>query len=94
MPIMSVSEFEAVLNRVRMKVEKALVQRPHTPPLQQAQRTIDHANRIARDPKELKAYRENVNQLGATLREELSNDGDIVDLTWDLVDFIDYRVNP
>lgn len=93
MPIMSVSEFEAILTRVRSKIDKELVLRPHTPALENAQRVLVRAQTVARDNQKLKAFREELAGAGDLIREQLSNDGDVFDMTWDLIDFIDYRVS-
>lgn len=92
MTISSVSEFEAILVRVRMRIEKELVQRPSAHALEAARRIVEHAEPIARDAAKLKAYREQLLAAGQTLREEI-DDPALADLTWDLIDFIDYRLS-
>lgn len=91
MAITSVSEFEAIVTRVRLRIEKELVVRPNHSTLEAARRVFERAGTLARTPDKLKAFRDELDAAGETLRAEITPDEQLADLTWDVIDFIDYR---
>jgi hypothetical protein len=92
MPITSASEFEAVLTRVLMKIDRELVERRGATRLEEARRIIDKAQAIARDTAKLKAYQAQLLSAGEVLREEMGRDQELGEQTWDLVDYIEYHL--
>ena len=91
MAIQSVSEFEAVLNHVQSRVEKAISERGSTPVLETVIRDIARVYQAARKPGQLKPLRSLMEQLTDTLGEEIPNDNVLLEQLWDLGDYIDYR---
>ena len=92
MAITSASEFEAVLTRVLLKIDRELVERRGATRLEDARRIIDKAQAIARDTAKLKAYQPQLLSAGEVLREELGRDQELGEQTWDLVDYIEYHL--
>jgi hypothetical protein len=92
MAITSASEFEAVLTRVLLKIDRELVERRGATRLEEARRIIDKAQAIARDAAKLKAYQAQLLSAGEVLREELGRDQELGEQTWDLVDYIEYHL--
>ena len=92
MAITSASEFEAVLTRVLMKIDRELVERRGATRLEEARRIIDKAQAIARDAAKLRAYQAQLLSAGEVLREELGRDQELGEQTWDLVDYIEYHL--
>lgn len=93
MAIQSISEFEAILSRIMMKIDKELVVRTSAPKLEEARRTVERANHLARDAAKLKAFKNELLSAGDTLREEIPRDQELGEMTWDLIDYIDYRLS-
>jgi hypothetical protein len=91
MAIQSVSEFEAVLNNVRTKVERAISERGSVPVLETVIRDIQLLFTAARQPGKLKPLRPKVDQIIDTLAREIPNDNALLEQLWDLADFVDYR---
>jgi hypothetical protein len=91
MAIQSASEFEAVLNHVQTRIEKALSQRGSVPVLEQAIRNVQRIFQAARQPGKLKPLRETMDQVTDTLTAEIPNDNVLLEQLWDLADYIDYR---
>jgi hypothetical protein len=92
MAITSASEFEAVLTRILLKIDRELVERRGATRLEEARRIIDKAQAIARDAAKLKAYQAQLLSAGEVLREELGRDQELGEQTWDLVDYIEYHL--
>jgi hypothetical protein len=92
MAITTASEFEAILSRILMKIDKELVERRSAPRLEEARRTIDKAQAIARDATKLRAYKALLLTAGETVREEIPRDHELGEMTWDLIDYIDYQL--
>ncbi len=90
MPIANVSEFEAVVGQVVLKLEKALVQLGDRPAIKDAKRVLEKLEESARNAEETKAMRKRVGEVAETLRTELSKDDALRDDMWDVLDFIDY----
>lgn len=91
MAIQSASEFEAVLNHVRTRIEKALSQRGSVPVLEHAIRDVQRIFEAARQPGKLKPLRGTMDQVTDTLTAEIPNDNVLLEQLWDLADYIDYR---
>jgi hypothetical protein len=92
MPITTATEFEAILSRILLKIDKELVERRSAPRLEDARRTIDKAQPIARKPDELRRYKAQLTTAGEVLREEIPRDHELGEMTWDLIDYIDYHL--
>ncbi len=90
MPIANVSEFEAVLGQAIIKIEKAMYQCGETPQLKESRRDLGKLEAIARDATQVKAMRERIAAIAETLRAQMSNDEDLHNDMWDVLDFIDY----
>jgi hypothetical protein len=91
MAIQSASEFEAILNNVRMKIDRAVSERGSSPVLETASRDVQRLFAAARDGSKLKPLRKVMDQLTDTLGAEIPNDNVLLEQLWDLADFIDYR---
>jgi hypothetical protein len=91
MAIQSVSEFEAVLNNVRMKVERTVSERGSVPVLETVIRDIQRIFGAARQPGKLKPLRPVLEQITDTVTIEIPNDNALLEQLWDLADYIDYR---
>jgi hypothetical protein len=89
MAIQSASEFEAVVNHVLIKIEKALNERGSVASLETAARDLKTIVAVARTPK-LKAQRALLEKATDTLSGEI-DDQLMLDQLWDLADYIDYR---
>ena len=91
MPVTTVSEFEAVASRVRIRIDKFLYEREVTK-VKDARRDLEFIEGIARDATKLKAQREKLNALSETIRVEMPNDEEVREMLWDLLDYIDYQI--
>jgi hypothetical protein len=91
MAIQSVSEFEAVLNNVRARVERAVSERGSLPVLETVIRDIARLFAAARKPDQLKPLRPTMERITETLTIEVPNDNKLLEQLWDLTDYIDYR---
>jgi hypothetical protein len=91
MPILSASEFEAVINNVRMRSEKVITERGSIPVLESAVRDLQTIFQAARQPAKLKGHRKLLDQVTDVLTKEIPDDNALLDQLWDLADFIDYR---
>jgi len=89
--ILSVSEFEAVIGQAQIKIQKVLYERGEVPPLQEAVRTLQKVEALARQPEKLKATRDRLEAAAETIREEMSSYDDLRNDLWDLMDYLDYR---
>jgi hypothetical protein len=91
MAIQSASEFEAVINNVRMRIEKAISLRGSVPVLETAIRDLTRIFQAAREPGKLKPLRGLLEQVTDLLSHEFPDDNTMLEHMWDLADFIDYR---
>jgi len=91
MPILSASEFEAVINNVAMRTEKLLTERGSIPSIESAVRDLQTIFNAARQPAKLKAQRKLLEQVTDLLTKEIPDDNNLLDQLWDLADYIDYR---
>ena len=91
MAIQSVSEFEAVINNVVARIEKALVERGSVPPLEVALRDLQQIYQAARSPAKLKPLRGLMEKVTDTLTAQIPDDKLLLERLWDLGDYIDYR---
>lgn len=92
MPVTSVSEFEAVASRVRIRIDKFLYERGEIAKVKDARRDLEAIERIARDAEKLKSSREKLSALAETLRVEIPQDEEMREMLWDLLDYIDYQI--
>jgi hypothetical protein len=91
MAIQSASEFEAVINNVRMKVARAISERGSVPVLETTNRDLERVFGVARQSPKLKALRPLLDQITSTLEVQIPNDNALLEQLWDLADFVDYR---
>lgn len=91
MAIQSASEFEAVVNHVRTRVERARSERGSVPVLETALRDLQRLFEAARQPAKLKPLRSVLEKLTELLEVEIPNDNVLLEQLWDLADFVDYR---
>jgi hypothetical protein len=89
--ITSASEFEAIIDRAIVKLDKFLYERHSDPVVANCRRTLDKLKNLARDSDKLKAQRDALSKVCDTISEKLSDDSDLQSDLWDLLDFIDYR---
>lgn len=92
MPVTSASEFEAVCNRVLIKIDKKMYVVGEKPSLQEARRELDAFHDLARDSKALKDARPRVEKISDSLQVEMPDDDEVRNFMWDLVDYIDYQI--
>jgi hypothetical protein len=90
-PINTVSEFEAVLGQALVKIDKVLYERGDPPKLKEARRKLEKVLEVTRDAAALKKTRAAINDVGETVRLEISRDEALHEAIWDLLDYIDYR---
>ena len=90
MAIQSVSEFEAVVNHVLVKIEKVLNERGTVASLETAARDMKTIVAAARTPAKLKSHRGLLEKTTDTLAAEMGGDSALLDQLWDLADYIDY----
>jgi hypothetical protein len=91
MAILSVSEFEAVINQVVIRVEKILGERGSVPAVETAIRDLRRIFAAARQPGKLKPLRKVLEDVTDLVGRELPNDTAVLEQLWDLADYIDYR---
>ncbi len=91
MAILSVSEFEAVLGQVLVKIDKALTERGDIPVLKDARRVVESVVASARTRDKLKSLRAKLDSAQETISAEISGDEKLREDLWDLLDYIDYR---
>ena len=91
MAIQSASEFEAVLNNVRSRIERELSQRGSVAVLETVIRELARILAVARQSAKLKALRSTLERVTDTLSVEIPNDKGLLEQLWDFADFIDYR---
>ena len=92
MTIKSASEFEATVGRIILKVERELVQRPSAEVLKDVRRKLEKAQSVARNADTLKTHKDALASAGEVLREQLGSDQELLDMTWDILDYIDYQL--
>lgn len=91
MAIQNVSEFEAVINNVVSRIEKALVERGSAPALEVALRDLQQIYQAARNSTKLKSLRGLMEKVTDVLSEQIRDDSALLERLWDLGDYIDYR---
>jgi hypothetical protein len=91
MSIQSASEFEAVINNVKMKISRAISERGSSPVLEATDRDLQSLFQVARQPAKLKALRKLMEKVTDTLADQIPNDNVLLEQLWDLGDYIDYR---
>lgn len=91
MAIQSASEFEAVINHVRARIEKALVERGSVPVLEVVIRDLKQIFEAAQSPAKLKPLRGLMEKVTDTLTVQIPDDKLLLERLWDLADYIDYR---
>jgi hypothetical protein len=91
MSIQSASEFEAVINHVSMRIDRALSERGAVPALEEAARDLHRVLQVARQPAKLKALRSVIDKVTDVITENIPNDNVVLEQMWDLGDFVDYR---
>jgi hypothetical protein len=91
MSIQSASEFEAVINNVSMRIERAISERGAIPVLESADRDLKRIFAVARQPAKLKALRSLLEQTIDVITEQIPDDNTLREQLWDLSDFVDYR---
>jgi len=91
MAIQSASEFEAVINGVRMRIEKDISLRGSVPALETVIRDLTRIFQAARQPGQLKPLRGLLDQVTELLTREIPDDNAMLEHLWDLADYIDYR---
>jgi len=89
-PVTSANEFEAVMSRILLRIDKVLYARGDPPKLKDARRTLERLNGLARDSDKLKAAREELVQASETVQTEVASDEEMRNMLWDLVDYVDY----
>ena len=92
MPIMSVSEFEAVVSQAINKVQRVMHATGEDPALKEVVRDLESINTVARDPERLKPMRDKLDRAAEVIRVKLPRHDDLRNDMWDCLDFIDYRV--
>ena len=89
--INSVSEFEAVLAQVIIRVDKYLYEQHRDPVVQNIRRTLQKILEVSKESDKLKAQRDALSAAGETLRERVRDDEQLHDHLWDLLDYVEYR---
>jgi hypothetical protein len=92
LPVTTVSEFEAIASRIRIRIDKFLYERGEVTKVKDARRDLEHIERLARDSAKLKTQREKLNALAETIRIEIPHDEEVREMLWDLLDYIDYQI--
>ena len=90
MPILSVSEFEAVMTQVVNRIEKEFVARGRIQPLETARDDLARILSSARDGRKLKASRAKLDSVSDAMTGEIK-DEQVMNQLGDLLDYIDYR---
>ncbi len=90
MAIQSVSEFEAILGRCLIKIDKVLYQRNDPPKLKQARRDLDKVLAASRDADKLKGLKGRLTEAAEVVRVDMSDDEELRNFLWDCEDFIDF----
>lgn len=91
MPIQSASEFEAVVNNVLRRIDRAVSERGNVPALETAGRELKRIFQVARQPAKLKALRKELDEVTETMTEQIPDDQGMLEQLWDLADYVDYR---
>lgn len=90
MPVTTANEFEAVMSRVLLRVDKVLYARGDPPKLKDARRILDRVNDTARDSVKLKEARAELVEASEIVQADIANDEELRNMLWDLVDYVDY----
>jgi hypothetical protein len=91
MAIQSASEFEAIIAKVVIRCEKALVERGSVVPLENAVRDLKYISAAARQSAKLKSHRALLETTTDVISKHIPDDSALLDQLWDLADYIDYR---
>lgn len=91
MAIQSASEFEAVLNHVVSRIEKALVERGSVNELEVTIRDLKRIYDAAQNPTKLKPLRGLLENVTDVLNKQIPDDEVLRERLWDLADYVDYR---
>ena len=91
MAILSVSEFEAVINKVTMRVEKVLSELGSVAAIETALRDLRRIFAAARQPGKLKPLRPVLDEVTELVSREIPDDSAVLEQLWDLADYVDYR---
>lgn len=91
MPVTTANEFEAVMSRILLRIDKVLYARGDPPKLKDARRTLDRVNDMARDSAKLKAARPDLVEASDVVQTEIASDEELRNMLWDLVDYVDYN---
>ncbi len=92
MPIVSRSEFEAVLAQACIKIDKVLYERGQVPALEDARRTLDVLQQCSRDSAKVKALRGKLELASEVVMSEIDHEPKLREDLWDCLDYIDFRV--
>ena len=90
MPIANVHEFEAVISKAIVKLDKFL-QDKEIAKVKDARRDLEKILKIARDKNQVKAMSARLNQISEIVRVDVGDEAMLNDV-WDLMDFVDYRL--
>lgn len=91
MPIVSRSEFEAVVAQACIKLDKVLYERGPVPTLEDARRTLSLLGQFSRDTLKLKSMRATAERAVDIVANEIDNDAKLREDLWDCLDYLDYR---
>ncbi len=92
MPIVSRTEFEAVLAHACIKLDKVIYERGGGPAIEDARRTIALLGQFSKDPVKLKALRPKLELASEVVANEIASDEKLREGLWDCLDYLDYRV--
>jgi len=89
-PITSRSEFEAVLYKLCLRVDKALTELGQVPSIEDAKRTLQQVAQSSKDGPRLKSLRAQLERACDSLIANV-DDSKLRDDLWDCLDYVDYR---
>ena len=92
MALASISEFEAVVAQAVIKISKVLVERGEVPRLKEARRELQMLAERTDDAAKLKASKDKLTEVGELIRIEITDDEELLNDIWDLLDYIDFNV--
>ena len=92
MTVSSASEFEAILSRLLIKLDKKVVELGETDDLNRARRELNDVLSLSRKPAQLKERRSALEATTDFVQVQLPNDEDALNFLWDLVDYVDYQI--
>ena len=91
MALSNISEFEAVLGQILVKLDKILYERNDPPKLKQARRDLDRILSDSRDSAKLKGHSKLLTEVSEVIRVEIAEDEVMRNDLWDLSDYIDFN---